>query len=110
MKLQTLKPRLQQASYSRLKTLDTKAGTTVRIRGGIWSATIRRIKQRDSYTCASCGLVRRDHEVDHIIPLEQGGSNGDHNLQLLCKPHAGGKGCHAAKTKTEAQSRAGLQR
>ena len=106
MKLQTLKPRLQPVSHNRLRTLDTKAGATVRIRGGIWSATIQRIKQRDGYTCAGCGSVRQDHEVDHITPLEQGGSNNDNNLQLLCKSHSGGKGCHAVKTASEAMSRA----
>ena len=110
MTLKTLKPRLQQLSLNRLRTLDTKAGTTERIRGGNWTTTSNRIKQRDHYICAGCGLVRQDHQVDHIIPLEQGGSNGDHNLQLLCKQYAGGKGCHAAKTKAEAQGRARLQR
>jgi len=58
---------------------------------------------RDKFTCAMCGAVRYDHEVDHIIPLEQGGSNDDDNLQLLC---GGSDGCHAAKTKAEAAVRA----
>ena len=59
---------------------------------------------RDSFTCASCGLVRSDHEVDHINPLEQGGSNDDVNLQLLC---SGSERCHAIKSKAETQARAG---
>lgn len=45
-----------------------------------------------------------DHDVDHRIPLEQGGSNEDDNLQLLC---SGPDGCHARKTKSEAKQRAG---
>lgn len=66
-------------------------------------ATRRRIMLRDSFTCASCGLVRSDHEVDHINPLEQGGSNDEVNLQLLC---SGSDGCHDKKSKIEAANRA----
>jgi len=87
--------------------LEAKAGTTERIRGSTWMSTRRRIMARDSYTCAGCGLVRMDHEVDHIIGLEQQGSNADDNLQLLCRKHTGGDGCHAIKTKDEAKARAG---
>lgn len=66
--------------------------------------------QRDKYTCACCGAIRMDHECDHVVPLEQGGSNEDDNLQLLCAwfDASGVKqGCHAAKTKAEAKDRAG---
>lgn len=31
-------------------------------------------------------------EIDHIIPLERGGTYADSNVQPLCKP------CHEAKT------------
>ena len=51
-----------------------------------------------------------DHEVDHRTPLEQGGSNEDSNLQLLCAwvdEHGVKRGCHAEKTREEAQKRAG---
>ena len=105
MTLKTLKPRLQQVNLNRLATLDTKAGTTTRIRGGVWMSIRKRVMLRDAFTCAKCGCIRRDHEVDHITPLEQGGSNGDHNLQLLCSRHAGGVGCHAFKTAQEASAR-----
>lgn len=59
--------------------------------------------QRDKFTCAGCGLIRMDHDCDHVIPLEQGGSNEDDNLQLLC---SGPDGCHARKSKAEAKERA----
>jgi 5-methylcytosine-specific restriction endonuclease McrA len=54
-----------------------------------------RIKARDGYTCARCGRIAPDHDVDHIMPLSDGGSDCDANLQLLCH----GRGlCHELKT------------
>ncbi|MBO0943345.1 HNH endonuclease [Acidovorax temperans] len=64
----------------------------------------RRIIQRDKFTCACCGAIRMDHEVDHRTPLEQGGSNEDDNLQLLC---SGVGRCHDLKTREEAKERGG---
>lgn len=52
--------------------------------------------------CAECdksGRIAAAEEVDHIIPLSQGGTDELGNLQGLCKP------CHKAKTARE--SRAG---
>ena len=45
--------------------------------------------------CAHCqeqGRITPATEVDHIIPLEHGGTHDEANLQALCKP------CHSAKT------------
>ena len=67
-------------------------------------ATRRRILLRDRYTCQGCGLVRSDHEIDHRVPLELGGSNDDDNLQTLC---GGADGCHARKSSAETTARAG---
>ena len=102
-KLQTLKPRLQAADLGRVKTLDTKAGATERIRGRKWMTTRERIALAHDYTCSNCGgiwISSRD-QIDHKIPLEQGGSNEDSNLWPLCND------CHTAKTATEAKARAG---
>jgi 5-methylcytosine-specific restriction protein A len=110
MKLQRLPNRLASIATTRLPTLQTKAGATPRIRGDAWMATRRRVMQRDKYTCACCGAIRMDHECDHVVPLEQGGSNDDSNLQLLCAwvdEHGVKRGCHAEKTRKEAQERAG---
>lgn len=63
-----------------------------RILGRQWMDTIQRIRQRDGYLCRSCGTAVRTGEVDHIKPLDQGGSNDDSNLQLLCDS------CHVDKT------------
>lgn len=104
MKLQRLPQRLQTINTTRRPTLEAKAGTTPRLRGDTWMTIRRRILLRDGFKCQCCGIVRMDNEVDHITPLEQGGSNEDDNLQTLC---SGPDGCHARKTKQEAQARAG---
>lgn len=104
MKLSRLPNRLASIATNRVPTLQAKAGSTPRIRGDAWMATRRQVMQRDKFTCAACGAIRADHEVDHRVPLEQGGSNDLDNLQLLC---GGPDRCHAAKTKAEAKGRAG---
>lgn len=45
------------------------------------------IFKRDNYQCKSCGKTAQQIQlnVDHIIPLAQGGSNDISNLQTLCK-------------------------
>ena len=94
--------RLQTINTNRVKVLEAKAGTTPRIRGDTWMAIRRAVMLRDKYTCAACGAVRSDHHVDHINPLEQGGSNEMENLQLLC---SGSGRCHDTKTRGEATAR-----
>ena len=43
--------------------------------------------QRDQYRCQSCGCFPAEDclQVDHILPLAQGGSNDLSNLQTLCQ-------------------------
>lgn len=91
----------------------------------------RRIRKRDRGRCAECGVdtyaLRREFkamkrgrtkamrdrgfkprqslwELDHIVPLVDGGSHDDSNLQTLCTP------CHKAKTALEAAKRAAQAR
>lgn len=86
----------------------------------------RRIRKRDRGRCAACRAdtyqIRRElrkigrgraramrergfkpgqsfWELDHIVPLIDGGSHDDENLQTLCTP------CHAKKTAAEARGR-----
>jgi 5-methylcytosine-specific restriction enzyme A len=42
---------------------------------------------RDNYQCKSCGKTNLETtlNIDHIIPLAQGGSNDISNLQTLCQ-------------------------
>ena len=103
MALKTLRPRLQVLNASRAATLQTKAGNTERPRGRAWMATRDRVALAHDYRCVDCGCVwtpNRD-QIDHDVPLEQGGSNDDANLKTRCDS------CHKVKTATEATARAG---
>ena len=69
-----------------------------------WKKTVKRILNRDSHQCRirfvgiCIGLAS---EVDHIIPVTQGGSDHDSNLESACRP------CHLAKTSDEGHVAAG---
>lgn len=65
-----------------------------RITGAAGVAQRKRIRVRDNYTCqnVSCRRAVRVGEVDHIVALDDGGTNDDSNLHLLCIP------CHKEKT------------
>jgi len=58
-----------------------------------WRARRRRILIRDASRCRVCGRVvyGRAAHVDHIIPLENGGTDDDANLQTLCERDHGRK-------------------
>lgn len=57
-----------------------------------------RVIQRDGRYCADCGrgpLADRDIHIDHRLPLIQGGTNGDGNLQVTCRECNLGKGANS---------------
>lgn len=59
-----------------------------------WNQIRKDILQRDRNVCYKCYLPTAQ-EVDHIIPLKEGGSNNYHNLASICIP------CHRKKTSQE---------
>lgn len=69
-----------------------------------WKARRLRILRRDAFVCAACGRVvyGQSAHVDHITPLEEGGTDDDANLQTLCGS------CHGAKTRAEQRRRGRL--
>lgn len=51
--------------------------------------------ERQDGSCAACSAdIRRRYDVDHVMPLSRGGSNGPENLQLLCPPCNRSKGAY----------------
>ena len=64
-----------------------------------WAIVREQVRQRDGYRCQDCGKAGF-LEVDHIIPLGEGGAYYDpNNLQCLCRP------CHFKKSAAELQER-----
>ena len=61
-----------------------------------WSRIRRHVLARDGYACVQCGRRGVRLEMDHIVPLKDGGTDELSNLQSLCKAP-----CHAAKTRAE---------
>lgn len=97
----TLKPRLAALNTNRVKLLETKAGATPRLRGDTWMRIRRKTLVEQGFTCVDCGLVSMSNEIDHEIPLEQGGSNSPLNLRVRCIP------CHSKKSVAEHRARHG---
>lgn len=100
MKLKTLKPRIGTLSASKVQTLG-RAGATERTRGSAWMKT-RAAWLRAHPMCVECedaGYVTAGEEVDHVVPLWEGGADDETNYQTLCHEH------HAAKTADEAKRR-----
>lgn len=67
--------------------------------GSAWDKIRQRIMHRDAGLCQQCkreGLVALAYAVDHITPRAEGGTDDDHNLEAICKPH------HQRKTAAEA--------
>jgi len=70
----------------------------------LWSA---------SPICQGCGRVVTypgGFELDHMVPLWQGGADSENNCQLLCvwrDDHGDKQGCHADKSAQEAAERGG---
>ena len=94
-KLQTLQQR---------RTAPLTVSETQRTRGRAWMERRARVMRRDCGMCQECrrkGWLTAAVACDHRIPLWEGGTDDDDNLQALCKD------CHDAKTAQEAARRAG---
>lgn len=102
-KLRTLKPKLATLPTTR-KAMTTRE---VRTAGRALQSRRLRIWSRNPH-CAMCGRLvayPQGFELDHKVPLFQGGQDTDDNCQVLCVDYDsfGQKiGCHADKTAREA--------
>jgi 5-methylcytosine-specific restriction protein A len=95
--------RVERWSPPRMKRT-TATKETAHYRTADWRARRLRILTRDAFACAACSRVAyaKAAHVDHIVPLEEGGTDDDANLQVLC--HA----CHGRKTREEQRRRGRL--
>jgi 5-methylcytosine-specific restriction endonuclease McrA len=103
MALKQLAPRLKSAG-TKLKV--ATYNTERHVSRGAWETTRKRILSRDKglCQCSGCratGRIRPAREVDHIIPVWEGGSDADANLQSINVE------CHKAKTAQEQKRRLG---
>ena len=87
------KPRIQVIQQSRNPEAEQ------RTRGRKWMNTRERWFI-DHPTCAMCGRIGHAVDLDHIIPLIDGGKDDESNYQTLCRVP-----CHADKTAREARAR-----
>lgn len=104
-RLNTLKPRIAALDTRRIKL--ATVSDAQRLRGRPWMRIRERILARDKGLCQcdQCqrsGFPQRATEVDHRIPLWEGGTDDDANLQSMHPD------CHRAKTEAEAARRARL--
>jgi 5-methylcytosine-specific restriction protein A len=61
----------------------------------VWDRKRQQILKRDKWVCQSCGKIDTSNQIDHIKPLEQGGTDDFTNLQTLCVL------CHKLKSSKE---------
>lgn len=88
------RPQTKRATCGVVTTADT------RTRGYTWQQIRKAILARDGYLCqcADCALLMVPliaEEVDHIVPLCQGGTDEPHNLRAIAKR------CHRIKSAKE---------
>ena len=102
--MKSLKPRVAPLDLRRVQPL------TVRDQRNLSSYRWQQIRARilraangacQCQECKSTGRLRPAHEVDHIVPVWEGGGEGDANLQAINRE------CHKAKTAAEAARRQG---
>ena len=55
--------------------------------GRAWEEIRQRALRRDGYRCSIEGCPNTRLEVDHIVPLEEGGTDDLGNLRTLCRYH-----------------------
>lgn len=94
-KLRTLKPRLQEFKPRQPQPLPTTKDR--RITGRKLQDRRLKVWSKDP-RCAMCGRVcdfPSGFELDHKVPLYQGGADTEDNCQVLC---SGPDGCHVKKT------------
>ena len=98
-RLKTSKPRIK-THPGRLPVATTK---DTRLTGRRLQSIRLEMWKRDP-NCAECGRITAwpyGFEIDHVVPLFEGGADDETNRQLLCATDGDQIGCHDLKTQTE---------
>lgn len=99
-RLKTLKPRLATLDTSRRPM--AKSASENRMAGRKLQDRRLRLWVQAEGRCACCGRITSypsGFDLDHRVPLYQGGQDTDENSQVLCN---GPDGCHQRKTTEDA--------
>ena len=97
-RLTCIKPSLQSISTATIAKPDAFGNS----RGNNWKTIRKRIMLRDKFlcqceACQASGFPMQAHEVDHIVPLCEGGKDNPENLRAINRE------CHKAKTVQESR-------
>lgn len=100
--MHTLKRTMTTLPARRIATLAERADGTRRLSRSIANRQKLRVWLQQGGRCKACGVVvaLTDCDLDHVMPLCDGGEVADRNVQVLCRP------CHKDKTATEISERA----
>jgi 5-methylcytosine-specific restriction endonuclease McrA len=93
---------LQPRALGSLPPKVTGPAKTERLSGWQGEQMRKEIRERDGFLCQACkreGIVRAGYDVDHIVSLDDFGTNAKENQELLCRAH------HASKTAEENRRR-----
>lgn len=63
----------------------------VNVRTDEWYSLREQVFERDGFVCAYCGDAEGPHQIDHIVPVVQGGASVLDNLCVACRA------CNASK-------------
>lgn len=96
-RLTTLQPKVRTLSTAVVTALVTPDAYGQGRGGRPWRRKVEAVKLRDQYTCYVCGRLTQEGDVDHKVPLAEGGKDDESNLGWICRTP-----CHANKTKAEA--------
>ena len=80
---------IEKFSLTKIREINPKLESELR------EGTFKKANVSDGYVCARCGKTFKDRkflQVDHIIPMNQGGLSVLDNLQILCRK------CNAVKS------------
>lgn len=102
MKLNTIKPRVAMANLATASAAPMPVNYGQGRGGRPWRRKRDAVLKRDGYQCQCEDCKAEDRitladEVDHIIPLSQGGTDDETNLRAIAHD------CHEKKTARERQ-------